>query len=299
MDWPPQDTGMFAVPFCVQCCTFVPVDKYEIAASANTGYMMVGVSNPDGSGTNLFRTVSWSGGFTIEYSYDENCSPVEATSTATYGGSSTKEFDLSTTGTVTLYQDSVLIVETNIDAPSLVAPTGMPDDTTGGATSNTEYLDGSGVCAPVSGGGTYPAGKADGQAVATYSNECTEEASIAWYEAAYPGWNDWSEAFMDSGWDYNWISMYQIATPATVGWYNHMRLKFRRTKSGYTPGASYVCQMQVERTAYGMGAWTLYATMETTLTADATGTLTWEGETPFARGYETWVKARSFTATPA
>ncbi len=299
MEWPPQDTGRFAVPFCVQCCTFEPVDKYEISGSANTGYMMVGTPNPDGSGTSLFRTVTWSGGFSIQYSNEEDCSIVELTSTASYSGASTNGFDMSISGSVVLYQDSALIAETNIDAPSLVAPNGMPDDTAGGTTGSTEYLDGTGECYVVSGGSIYPLGRATGQAVATFSNICTEEDSIAWYDAEYPGWDSWSNAFMDSLWDYVWTSGYQPAPPATVGWYRHGRMRFRRTKSGYTPGARYICQMQVERTAYGEGAWALYATIETTLDADASGTLTWEGETPFARGYETWVKARSFTAVPA
>ncbi|MBK8477802.1 MAG: hypothetical protein IPL39_16300 [Opitutaceae bacterium] len=56
--------------------------------------------------------------------------------------------------------------------------------------------------------------------------------------------------------------------------------------------------MELHRKAYPAGAWTLYATLTDTLTASRTGALVWS-EIPIARGYSSWVKAVSFSTTPA
>lgn len=294
-EWPPQDTGLFAVPFCVQCCTYVPVDKYEIASSVNTGYSMVGAVPPDGSNSLLYRTVTWSGGFNIELSND-GCYSLEATSTVSYSGTSTANFDWTTTGVVTGVQDGNTFAEATIGNPYLAASpvSGMAENS---ETLTTDTWTGTGECVAL--GGLYNNGRTTGTATASFSNVCTEEASIAWHESTYPGWEAWSEAFMEEFWDYYWQATYAAAPAGTVGWYTHQKMKFRRTKGGFTPGVAYTCTMEVYRAPAGTYDFVLFATMETELVADATGTLAWEGETPFAREYSTWVKARSFTATPA
>lgn len=299
-EWPPQDTGLFAVPFCVQCCTFVPVDKYEISTTNATGYLMVGTPGWDGMANVLYRTVSWSGGFTTRYSNEGDCSVTEATQTTTYSGSSTRNLSdfVTSTGTCIGQIDGVTFAEVEATNPVLALPPISYDGLANTQTETTDSWAGTGVCV-ASGGGMYGHERTTGTATATLSNVCTEEVSIAYQGEAFPGWSDWSEYPMDSVFDYGALATYEASTPGVEGYLQWFRMKYRRTKGGFTPGASYVCTMEVYRAPGVTYDFVLYATMEITLTADATGTLTWEGETPFARGYSTWVKARSFTATPA
>ena len=299
MDWPKQNTGLFAVPLCVQCCTYVPPDKYEISSTNVTGYLMVGTASMDGSASGkLYRTVTWSGGFTIQYSND--CSTVEATSTVSYSGSSTRNLGdfVTSAGTVIGQMDGVTFAEVEATSPGLALPSISPNGLTSNQTETTDGWSGNGNCV-ASGGGFYNNERITGTATAILSNICTEEVSLAYQAEQFPGWADWTDYPMDEFWDYVASATYTASTPGSEGYYAWVRMKFRRTKGGFTPGASYVCTMEAYRAPAGTYEYVLYATMETTLTADAAGTLVWEGETPFARGYGTWVKARSFTATPA
>lgn len=302
MIWPPQNTGRFAVPMCVQCPTYVPPDKYEVSATNANGYQMVGTPSMDGSASGkLYRTVTWSGGFTIQYSPDGDCATIETTSTVSYSGTSTRDFDGTTaTGTLTGSKDGNVFAEMNATAPWLVLPSDLPDDMVSTQTETTDSWSGTGECYTVAGGGgTYPMGKANGTGTATISNVCTEADAIAWQAEQAPGWSDWLEASMDPVVDYVAISIYEASVPGVESGYAWGRMKYRRTKGGFTPGAKYVCTMEVYRAPATTYDFELFATLEETLTADASGTLVMEGETPFARGYSTWVKARSFTATPA
>lgn len=301
MEWPKQNTGRFSVPMCVQCPTYVPPDKYEISSTNATGYPMFGTVSMDGSASGkLYRTVTWGGGFTIQYSNDGDCGVIETTSTVSYSGSSTRSFDgTSSTGTVTGIKDGDVFAEMEATSPGIVLPSDMPDDMISAQTETTDSWAGTGECYTVAGGGgVYPMGKANGTATATLSNVCTEEEAIAYETGRLPGWEEWSTYPMDPGFDYIAASVYQIATPGVEGVYEWMRMKYRRTKGGFTPGAQYVCTMEVYRAPATTYDFALFATLEETLTADASGTLVMEGETPLARGYSTWVKARSFVATP-
>lgn len=299
MEWPPQNTGLFGVPFCVQCCTYAPPDKYEASFTNVNGYPMVGTASLDGSASGkLYRTVTWSGGFTVQYSNDGDCATTEATSSVSYSGTSTRNFDSGSTGTVTGSMDGEVFAEMEATSPGLLLPSGLPLDMVSTQTETTDSWAGSGECYST-GGGIYPNGRAVGTATATLSNVCTEEAAIAWAQEQTPGWSAWEVFPMDAFWDYAFRSEYQASTPGVEGGYVWGRMKFRRTKGGFTPGASYVCTMEAYRAVAETYDFALYATLEGTLTADASGTLVWEGEVPFARGYSTWLKARSFTATPA
>jgi len=300
MEWPPQNTTTFAVPLCVQCCTYVPPDKYEASFTNANGYPMEGTPSMDGSASGkLYRTVTWSGGFTIQYSTDGDCATIETTSTVSYSGTSTLNFDGTTSvGTVVGSMDGDVFAEMEATSPGLILPSGLPSDMVSTQTETTDSWSGTGECYPT-GGGLYPNGKAFGTASATLSNVCTEEAAIAWAQEQAPGWSAWEVVTMDASWDYAFKSEYQAATPGVVGGYVWQRMKFRRTKGGFTPGAQYVCTMEAYRAPAETYDFALYATLEETLMADSSGTLVWEGEVPFARGYSTWIKARSFTATPA
>lgn len=300
MEWPPQNSTTFAVPMCVQCCTYVPPDKYEASFTNANGYPMVGTDSLDGSASGkLYRTVTWSGGFTVQYSNDGDCATIETTSTVSYSGTSTRNFDgVTSTGTVTGYMDGNAFAEMEATSPGLILPSGLPSDMVPTQTETTDSLAGTGECSSIS-GGTYQKGRAYGTGTATLSNVCTEEAAIAWAQEQAPGWSSWGSVSMDAFWDYYHRSEYQASTPGVEGGYVWGRMKFRRTKGGFTPGAQYVCTMEAYRAVAETYDFALYATLEETLTADASGTLVWEDEIPFARGYSTWVKARSFTATPA
>lgn len=300
MEWPPQNTTTFAVPLCVQCCTFTPPDLFEASFTNATGYPMVGTASMDGiESGKLYRTVTWSGGFTVQYSNDGDCATTEATSSVSYSGTSTRNFDgVTSTGTVTGSMDGEVFAEMEATSPGLLLPSGLPLDMVSTQTETTDSWSGTGECYPT-GGGLYPNGRALGTATATLSNVCTEEAAIAWAQEQVPGWSIWESVEMDASWDYYHKSEYQASTPGVEGGYVWQRMKFRRTKGGFTPGASYVCTMEAYRAVAETFGFALYATIEETLTADASGTLVWEDEVPFARGYSTWIKARSFTATPA
>ena len=300
MEWPPQNSTTFAVPMCVQCCTYVPPDKYEASFTNASGYPMVGTASLDGSASGkLYRTVTWGGGFTVRYSNDGDCATIETTSTVSYSGTSTLNFDGTTSvGTVTGTMDGIVFAEMEATSPGLILPSGLPSDMVSTQTETTDSWAGTGECSPIS-GSIYPAGRAYGTGTATLSNVCTEEAAIAWAQEQAPGWSAWETFPMDASWDYAFRSEYQAATPGVVGGYVWQRMEFRRTKGGFTPGVSYVCTMEVYRAVAETYDFALYATLEETLTADSSGTLVWEGEVPFARGYSTWIKARSFAATPA
>ena len=297
MEWPLQDTGVFAVPMCVQCCTYTPPDLYEIASTNASGYIMVGTPGWDGMAGVLYRTVTWSGGFQIRYSSEGDCSDLVSTSTVTYSGTSTRNLSdfVTSTGTVTGTIDGSVFAEAEATSPGLALPSISPEGIANSQTQTTDSWSGNGECV----GGYMYMERTTGTGTATLSNVCTEEISLAYRSELSPGWEDFSEYPMDASWDYVATASYQPATPGVEGSYEWLRMKYRRTKGGFIPGAEYVCTMEVYRTVFGAGDWALYATLEETLTADATGTLIWEDEIPFARGYSTWVKARSFSAIPA
>lgn len=220
MEWPPQNSTTFAVPLCVQCCTFTPPDKYEASFTNVNGYPMVGTPSMDGSASGkLYRTVTWSGGFTVQYSNDGDCATTEATSSVSYSGTSTRNFDgVTSTGTVTGSMDGEVFAEMEATSPGLLLPSGLPLDMVSTQTETTDSWSGTGECYPT-GGGLYPNGRAVGTATATLSNVCTEEAAIAWMQGQAPGWSAWEVFPMDAFWDYYHRSEYQASTPGLEGGY--------------------------------------------------------------------------------
>lgn len=163
-----------------------------------------------------------------------------------------------------------------------------------------------------------------GQLVIDGETITTEAQAIAAVEATGPvvTWNYVADSFYFSPWnifrimmpdgvdfynstfDYHYTDAWENSGNVMGVWcYSHMR--FRRSKGGYNPGARYNCTMEVYRRqmlgSYGDSgeAWALFATITATLTADPTGTIVWEADVPHARGFETWIKARTFSATPA
>lgn len=298
-EWPPQDTGVFAVPPCVQCCNYVPLDKYEIANTNVSQYLMVGVPGFDGLADVLYRTASWEGGFSIRYSLLSDCSDTASTSVVQYSGSSTRNLGdfVTSTGTLIGTKDGTDFAYSDANGPGIAMPPCIPAAVTPIQTTVTDSLVGTGQCVGFVAAVYHET--VTGSGTSTLSNVCTEEVSLAWRENQTPGWGDWVDAPMADWFDYVLLATYQASTPGVEGQYSWYRMKYRRTKGGFAPGANYVCTMEVYRAPANTYDFELYATLEETLVADMMGNLIMEGEAPFARGYSTWVKARSFTATPA
>lgn len=116
------------------------------------------------------------------------------------------------------------------------------------------------------------------------------------YLCARPTYGLMGGVGLDPLFDYLYTDTWQPSAGVS-GCYNYRRLRFRRIRSGYVPGTTYDCAMQVERRPLG-GTWAAYATITATLTADSVGVISWEDDCPHAREYETWIAARTFAATP-
>lgn len=305
MEWPKQNTGTFAVPGCVQCCTETLTNKYEVRVNEDNSYFWCG-GNPslDGSSSStLYRTVSWGGSISTAYSND-GCATTEATVVNAYSGSSTISYGYfapgdpdACSGTLTMTTDGSTTGESNAWNPALSSPIGA-GGLTGSSTATSETLSGDGEC--VASGGLYGSALSTGSATASLSNPFTEDAAIAWRDANYGGRSAWFE--VDPA-DTLWSSGYQPAVGPFVAAHNyvfeHMTVEYRVTRTGYTPGASYNVTMELYRSVWGASSWSLYATVETTLVADFFGRLILTGTAPLARGYSTFPDSSTFTATPA
>jgi len=103
--------------------------------------------------------------------------------------------------------------------------------------------------------------------------------------------------FLDPIFDYQYTDAWE-ASDDTPLCYEYRRLRFKRELTGLSPSTSYDVSMDVERREMG-GTWAAYATLTDTIVTDSTGRLTWEDDVPHARGYETWIAARTFVATPS
>ena len=104
--------------------------------------------------------------------------------------------------------------------------------------------------------------------------------------------------FKDIGYDYRYTDIWEAMSDDPSSCYAYRRLRFKREITGLTPSTEYNVAMNVERRVID-GTWSAYATITTAVMTDSTGRLTWEDDVPHARGYETWIAARTFIATPA
>lgn len=294
-EWPPQNTGLFAPPMCVVCCTESVVDSVEFAFSNVTFYTMVGIAGFDGTAGVLYRTMSWSGSITTSYSNDGDCGTTERTNVASYSGSTSVGLDGNISGECQISEGGTLTVQQNFSNPYLVAPQTGGGNLTSTDSDTTQTLTGDGSCMPS--GGDFNNAKATGTATAVLSNICSETAAIGYAESAAPGWKEFESSSVSSP-DWTYASTWWPSSNYAAQ-YPYARTKFRRMKGGFIPGRSYNVSMQVLRGPYGATSGDLYATISGTLTADGFGVLTWEAETPFARGYSTMIDPSTFTATPA
>lgn len=290
MDWPPQNAEGFQVPYCVRCCATVPTESIDTFAYKTNcqGYTFRGVPPFDSyDGFTFYKYVSSTYSWSADWFLDYDCT--EYVTTTPVAGSSN------------CADDECAVAGNPCSQAFPEEPPGCIDNYTSDVTATSTTVTGTGESA-------YCAGyfvKATGTGTITLSGLWSEEEEIALQISCYGGYDaEWSPTFISSNVADYWPGIGSIhqAFPGALEMYGlscayHDAL-FQRKKSGFTPMADYHVSIDLYRMEYPAGTtWTLYATIEEDVTADAMGVITLEGSVPNARGYATTVAPASFTAT--
>lgn len=268
MEWPPQNTGFFAVAFCGQCIVAI-IDTLEIRTYGDGFVSMYGFDAYDSSG-GRWRSQVGSGTFAINYYDDGECTTVAATDSAPIGGSSCA---MDRYGVITG------------DCPFINSPAESSNYDGGVTTPTTYVLTGNGDCV-IQSVGMFPSARVTGAQTMTLGTPWTEADAIAECEDL-GGVSDWSIVGLDAYVIDTWIPWDGMST--LVDW---SRLDFRRTHNNYIPSTSYDVTMEVYRDGVS------YATLADTVMSDATGTIVWSGAYPHSRGHTFNLIGSSFAATP-
>lgn len=267
MEWPPQDTGYFAVAFCAQCLAPL-VDTLEIRNYGDSFPSMYGFDALDSSG-GRWRTQSGSGTFNINYYNDGACEDFGVADTAPIGGSACA---MDRYGTITG------------DCPFFNSPAESANYDGGVVTPSTYVLTGNGDCV-VQSAGIYASATVTGAQTITLGIPWTPADAIAESEAT--GLSDWSFIALDAYVIDTWETWDGVSNT-----FGYSRLDFRRTRNGYNPSTSYDVTMEVYQDDVP------YATLEDTVVSDTTGTIVWVGAYPHAEGHHYNVIGSTFAAVP-
>lgn len=281
MIWPPQNTGRFAVPVCVQCCSlpviFTVGQRTKVFDELTQFCGTAGFSGL--ATTGRYRTETWGGMLLVELSNDGVT--VDDTVTFTYSGF----VDCRSPGSCA----SDGFNDWCFPPGGGLVLSGVPSEGFSLTSSNTSMSAiGSGDW--VSYSGLYNLCRVTGTATSSLSSFWTMADVTAYIDSL--GWDAWD----DSGSVSVGVVVVWDAFTGSPGVYQPKQFRIR--KNGYSPSSSYECSVEVYRKPIG-GSYALYATLTDTVVSDSNGLLEFSGDVPNAEGYETWIKSDTFLATPA
>ena len=238
--------------------------------------------------TNLYRTLTLSGGFTTEIRGGPDCTgPVSFTATGTYSGTCLFNVDtcaetdtgkLSISGgglcadfdTACCDLISVMCGGWELPAVSTIDLTVLSD-------TQKQQSVGANPCY----GGQNKTTAADG--LITLSDLDTPADAIARLLAGAGGtWSSWADpspGHCQSSWE----------IPSFFPGFFYIEAQFKYGATGLTPSTGYTLTLDVYQSLYGMGSYTMIGTISSGFTTDGSGNATVTGNVPITQGYDTYV----------
>ena len=273
MEWPKQDTGLFAVPLCVFCA--LPGLLYR---SRGGELYVQGIFSLDGIGNNVYRGYSISGSITQEiYASNEEgdilCFELLWSDTWTCSGS------------YMLYPSPSDPTGETMEVVDSVSCSGGG----GGFCYNESWSETSYVWTGCGGCLTRTDGYNEhtvGTVTETASGLLSETDAISHLET-YGAFSDWQDAPTHAAFGSRAYGVLHYEGFHFTYW----DVEWKLVRPGLTPGVEYRCTVPVYRkdlSSWEDFAW--YANQTVTAIADATGTATFSATVPNAQGYETYVE---------